>query len=385
MLNKMIRFLKFIFNICIFIISFAIPKSNKYVVVGGWEGKRFADNSRGLFEYLNSNKEKIGLERIFWYTNSQSIYNQLKIQGYDVLYGLNLKSIFWHLRSGVHFIDQNPRDILGYLSIRATRINLWHGVPLKKIGVDTNPNYRNGRKTWRKWTSAGFWTDQYVLATSEFAKRLLVHAMDISEDKGIVASYPRNEKLYYNKVRKISKYDVMNVYYLPTYRANRDKNPILYEDMSYLNDQLKKNNIFLKIKPHFASISDWEIVEKYSNIQLLDAELDVYDGLLETDLLITDYSSVYFDFLLTDKPILFYPYDLEHYRDLERGFTMSYEDHTPGTKVYSYGELLSSLLRIKSDYIGYQKEYEIFYQSIKKKMNLFTEEPNYYEILKFLR
>ncbi|HFI0701052.1 TPA: CDP-glycerol glycerophosphotransferase family protein [Streptococcus suis] len=384
-MNNIIKFFKLLFNICIFFVSIFIPKSNKYVIVGGWEGKRFADNSRGLFEYLNKNKDKTRIKRIFWYTNSQTIHDQLKLQGYDVLYGLNVRSIFWHLRSDVHFIDQNPRDILGYLSIRATRINLWHGVPLKKIGVDINPNLKNGRNIWRKWTSAGFWTDQYILATSEFAKGLLVHSMDVPVEKGIVASYPRNEKLYNNKVRMISKYDIMNVYYLPTYRANSDKNPILYEDMYYLNDQLKKNNIFLKIKPHFASISDWEIVEKYSNIQLLNAEVDVYDGLLETDLLITDYSSVYFDFLLTDKPILFYPYDLEHYRDLERGFTMSYEDHTPGTKVYSYDELLSSLLRIKSDYIGYQKEYEIFYQSIKKKMNLYTEEPNYYEILKFLR
>lgn len=64
---------------------------------------------------------------------------------------------------------------------------------------------------------------------------------------------------------------------------------------------------------------------------------------------------------------------------------MSYEENTPGMKAYTYDDLLSSLLRIKSDYVGYQKEYEIIYQSINKKMNLYTSEPNYYEILKLRR
>lgn len=126
--------LKILFNILLSILSAVIPKSKKYVVVGGWYGKRYADNSRYMYEYLCSHKKELGISNVFWYTRSERIRDDLLNQGKEVLFGYSIKSIYWHLRSKVHIIDQNPRDILGFLSVGCIRINLWHGTPLKRFG-----------------------------------------------------------------------------------------------------------------------------------------------------------------------------------------------------------------------------------------------------------
>ncbi|MBP2623964.1 CDP-glycerol glycerophosphotransferase family protein [Streptococcus oricebi] len=375
--------LKLVFNICLSTLSFLIPKSNKYIIVGGWEGKRYSDNSRAIFEYLTEHQETLGLKRVFWYTNSLEIYQSLSSKGYHVLMGLNLKSAFWHLRSKVHFIDQNPRDILGYLSVRAHRINLWHGVPLKKIGIDIVENYKPQPRWWKKWTSAGFWVDQYLVATSPLAAELLTHAMDLPAEKALLASYPRNAVLLKEKGKQLGQN--RRVYYLPTFRNDGQRNPILNEDLSSLNELLTENRIELSIKPHFASLADWKLADDLSNIHVLEAKEDVYEGLQTTDILITDYSSVFFDFLLTGRPILFFPYDYENYKNDERGFTMPYNENTPGKKVYTYQDLLKSLLEISQDPDSYRTSYQSQYEEVCKKVHQFVEEPNYDSILKFIK
>ena len=82
------KLLKIIFNILLLIVTLIVPKSKKYIVIGGWEGKRFADNSKGMFEYLTENMDSLGLVRVFWYTNDKKIYQQLREKGYDVFFGI---------------------------------------------------------------------------------------------------------------------------------------------------------------------------------------------------------------------------------------------------------------------------------------------------------
>lgn len=381
------KLLKIIFNILLLIVTLIVPKSKKYIVIGGWEGKRFADNSKGMFEYLTENMDNLGLVRVFWYTKDKKIYQQLKEKGYDVLFGLNLRSIFWHLRSKIHFIDQNPHDILGFLSIRTTRINLWHGVPLKKIGIDIIPGYKPKNELLRKFSSGGFWRDQYIVAPSQLAASLLGHAMEIKKEKWLIASYPRNSRLYNNYLEKKDDISPFNVYYLPTFRNQDDnnRNPILDSDIEDFNSRLKENNIVFHVKPHFASKSDWNKLSQYSNIDIIASQEDVYGALLETDLLITDYSSVYFDYLLTNKPILFFPYDLDFYAQEERGFYMDYDQITPGKKVYSYEEFVDNLETIRKDMMSYIKQYEKQYQEVRNITNQYQETPNYDAILELLK
>ncbi len=375
--------IKLFFNIMLYIFSFLIPKSKKYVVIGGWQGKRFADNSRGMFEYLDNNKKELGIKKVFWYTRDRKIYEGLFKQGKDVLYGYQLRSIYWHLRSKVHIIDQNTRDILDVFSIRCIRINLWHGIPLKKIG-----NYITGSgavKWYAKFISAGAWPEQYILAPSEFSGRMLAFAMGVKRDKCLIASYPRNAKLYNYRKEEKKKEGCFISFYLPTFRDTEDVNPLLNIDMKSFNGKLMEKDILLYIKPHFASVSSWEKAKGYSNIIILEAAEDVYDWLYKTDLLITDYSSVFFDFMITERAILFYPYDIDYYESHERGFAMPYDENTPGDKIFTVSDFEQSLFYIRDNYSEYIKKYIGKYRNVNSKMNKYLEEPNYDDILKFWR
>jgi len=81
------------------------------------------------------------------------------------------------------------------------------------------------------------------------------------------------------------------------------------------------------------------------NIYFLDPTLDIYPLLKEADLLITDYSSIYFDFLHLDRPIIFFVYDLESYKN-ERGFYFDFEKMTPGPKARTLKELIEKIEEI---------------------------------------
>lgn len=105
--------------------------------------------------------------------------------------------------------------------------------------------------------------------------------------------------------------------------------------------------------------------EGFSNIKLCTSEflakynLDIYQILSETDLLITDYSSVYFDYLLLDKPILFLNTDLDQYRN-NRGFLLNpFEFWTPGPKVNIYNHFICELEKLLTDEKYYKTERKI--------------------------
>ncbi|MEM4782150.1 MAG: CDP-glycerol glycerophosphotransferase family protein, partial [Halalkalicoccus sp.] len=82
--------------------------------------------------------------------------------------------------------------------------------------------------------------------------------------------------------------------------------------------------------------------EQFERIHLLPAGSDVYPLLRETDALVTDYSSVYFDFLLLDRPVAFYAYDRERY-EKRPGFYVEYDEVTPGPVAETFDELLGAL------------------------------------------
>ena len=132
------------------------------------------------------------------------------------------------------------------------------------------------------------------------------------------------------------------ILYAPTFRDTNRFNRKTPIEWGQLNNLLKENNTTFLIKLHR---HDYSIVikENYSNIRVLDNESDMYPLFAKVDLLITDYSSIFFDFLLTNKPVLFYPYDKETYLTQDRSMYDDYDSVTPGYKVYTFKELYSKL------------------------------------------
>ncbi|MCK8061262.1 MULTISPECIES: CDP-glycerol glycerophosphotransferase family protein [unclassified Fusibacter] len=356
------KLMLFLINVLVLTISFSIPKSNKIVIVGGWFGKRFADNSKHFYLYLNANLNDLGFDKVVWITRSKEIRDELMKQGYQVYSTWSLPSIWYHLRAKYHLIDQAPTDINAFFSVRSKRVNLWHGFPLKKIGSYMG-NYKSTRKTAiqnmvGKWTVRGCWSDHFILATSDFSAEILGKAFGVDERKVIISGYPRNyepicdkpikyvpqhEKSSYENIEEYIKDGYKIIGYFPTFRDKRETLIFGTESMDEINqflDYCESVKIKFVGKFHFAGKNDkFGDIENHKAFINLPSEADVYTFLDQIDILMTDYSSIYFDFLLWNRPILFFPYDLEYYRDEDRGLIFDYEEFTPGPKAHSIEEL----------------------------------------------
>ncbi len=360
-------FIKTTINIVVRLFSFWIIKDDKYWLFGSWYGQRFSDNSRYLFLYSDKYKNDLGLKKVIWITKSPIIYKELVLKGFEVYYHWSVKGIWYHLKSGVHFVDQSPtEDINAYFSINALKINLWHGFPLKKVGVYSGQLIK-GEKSFGNWHRCK------VLCTSEFATEVLGDSFLKKREDCIVGMYPRNhyllneglellesEETIVEEIKALKIAGKKIVFYLPTFR---DKTEIKFlgtdsksEIQRFINF-LNENNYVLITKLHFAG----KLFHKENNnfnegLINLSQEVDVYPITKETDILITDYSSIYFDFLFLDRDIIFFPYDLEYYTNVDRGLIFDYSEYTPGNKVFSISELKSDLLSKNISRDNYSKE-----------------------------
>lgn len=368
---------KNILQLCTYFLSVIIPKNSKIWVFGGWYGERFADNSRYFFQYIFKNKEKYGLENVIWVTRNKKIISELENEGYEVYHTWSFKSIWYHLRSPIFIYDQSLDDLNPFFLHRGNLVYLWHGFPLKRIGKFTHSSKNRysayylklvqiAEKLFPGLTIRYGGKKSYLLAQSEFASKILREALDIPNERTILAGYPRNDLLtqeksdeYYfrdeliiiSKIKKLKDKGFKICFYAPTFRDNA---PTMFfgttdlVEIQKLQKFLINNYLVLITKFHFAN-HQGAILKNEPNFINLDSSIDIYPFLPITDILITDYSSIAFDFLYLNRPIIYFPYDLEYYTNQDRGLLFDYEDFTPGPKVYNLDKLKNILKEFSDD------------------------------------
>ncbi|MBJ6361620.1 CDP-glycerol glycerophosphotransferase family protein, partial [Paenibacillus sp. GCM10012307] len=255
-------------------------------------------------------------------------------------YNLTSKYVFWGY--GTFKFTCKPKR--GQL-----RIELWHGSPLKKVGYLTDVNF------WYKYEE----TMSYMLCSSEYFKDILKRCFGFRDDQALIAGNPRNDYLFKSECSLsklgIAKDDFSKVIlWMPTFRKSKMNNfndsnsefPILNgNNINEFNNFLASENILVILKLHPAQNNVGFLSSSFSNIKIyinedLDKrEIELYQLLGEADCLLTDYSSVYFDFLLTDKQIGFVIDDISDYTDM-RGFVVeNILEIMPGEKISNYEEM----------------------------------------------
>ena len=257
-------------------------------------------------------------------------------------------------------------------------IETWHGFPLKTmLLLDKGIDKKLSKKIQKKRSKA-----DYYISYSDFYNTVLNSTLGLHWSKYIITGYPRNDFLFYCNRKLLKKFHINEyfkiIFYLPTFRksiggkgvtsAGKIFNPVANIpdiDLESFCDFLEENSITWLMKPHIlsadysknCSISCKNIVLIADN-DLKHSYTDLYELLACADLLITDYSSVYFDFLLLNKPIIFIPTDIEEYRK-KRGFLLEpYDMWTPGPKVYTQKELQNEILKSLNDPSYYAEERE---------------------------
>lgn len=351
-------------------LSFFVPRNKKIWLFGSTFGRRFADNPRYLYLYINQYREKLGIRPI-WISHDEKIVKMLNDNGCEAYMYRSLKGILFALIGKVYLFDNYSKDINFWLSGGAVKINLWHGIPLKKIQHDNVfDKFRHPKNVWERFKNfprniSDEKPHHYVLTTSVNLKKIFASAFQTQNV--LVAGYPRNEVLVSDRItnlyspeeksdrKKILDFLEKNmtapekkikrkmVFYMPTFRQSET---LFFKNFDKRDFQkyLKENNILFCIKLHPKSKLNREFQNIQSeNIMVIDKDADPYVFLKLADVLITDYSSIYFDYLLLDRPVIFFDYDLKEYLSDSREMYFDYDKFTPGQKAESYGELKNAL------------------------------------------
>lgn len=383
-----VRYWGQLFLLPIYVLGRIIPRNKKIWLFGSTFGNRYADNPRYLFQYCSQKKMELGIRPI-WISRKHDIVEHLRKNGCESYYYHSLKGIWYALRGKVYIYDNYSKDINFWQSAGSVKINMWHGIPLKKIQADNiHDYYRNPRNWWERWTNiprniSDEKPRDYVLTTSENLVEIFSSAF---RTRNVLTSgYARTDYLISDEinnlllpVEQIEEKEVLDflysknsgkiVYYMPTFRDSEVK---FFEvmDLDLFQIFLEKNHILFCIKLHPKSKLRKEFAKiSYRNIKIVHADSDPYVILKKTDVLVTDYSSIYFDFLLLDRPIVFFDYDLAEYLTKSREMYFEYEKVTPGEKAKDMKVLMEAILRGISEDKAYHSEYKEYRKKIKKRM-----------------
>ena len=306
-------------------------------------------NSRYLFEYVKENLPEI---TPLFVINDSELRNSLSSK-YGKQYFIeteNIQGIRQALSAGVWFTSAGLPAYGTGLHKKRLIINLWHGVPLKKIAL-LDPNLKKAARIYFKKIFSENYT--CILTTSHELIPLMARSFAVSEDKIKVWGQPRNDGLFQkNDCREIlgqlfpdlPEY-TKTVLYAPTFRDYGQVQlfPFKDFDQEQLEAFLEEKNMLLFIRTHVAEQGS---AAPYlgKRIRFLGNEQaeDVTGILNIFDCLITEYSSIYIDYLLTDKPMIFLPYDRQQYLD-GHGMNFDYDDVTPGPKPETFNDFLDAL------------------------------------------
>jgi CDP-glycerol glycerophosphotransferase (TagB/SpsB family) len=333
-------------------LSYLVPRHKNIWIFGSANGLRYHDNSRHLFEYVCENLPAI---RAVWLTRTPQIMEDLRRKGYES-YLVNSWQGYWlSCRAGLVIACFHRRDVCLHGISSAIKINLWHGVPLKKLGLDS-PN-----KTTEKWDR--------LISTSPLISKRMASAYGVDLDWVKITGYPRNDILFPPNIKPLPIIESLKeklkpnkiVLYAPTWRQDPQDQINLFENFHYrrFSDFLRECNALLLIKMHHwhGKIGQEKVFNKNDDriYWLKEEDCKDFNYLLpDTDVLLTDYSGAYFDYLLLNRPMIFTPFDLDKYLK-QWGLYEDYNEATPGPKCSTWDDVMEQLQEILSGQDKYKE------------------------------
>lgn len=365
----------------VYFVANLVPKRKSVWVFGCWQGQKFSDNSRSLAIYCFEKEPGVN---VVWIYKDASVKDELYSVGIPGYHYRSLKGIFYQMVAGVAFVTHTVEDDLFGPAVgrKTTVIQLWHGTPLKKILYDDMAYHRKvssylvmlSRKLF-PWTSDRW---DWVISPSNFVSETLRSAFRTSNVTE--TGYPRNDGFAHSKIGLGPK-PIRNIIYMPTFRGgygssqmDEQSGAILKEfgfDFHDLNVRLKEIDCFMTIRLHPSVKIPNDILcaaMRYDRIRFDEERKDIYSLIDFFDLLITDYSSIVFDFVLTGKPVIMFGLDLERYLLYSREMYYDFVKLSPTADLSSWDGVLDFIEECKCG--GLTPAYIAKYNNI---LNLFNK------------
>ncbi|MBS9898252.1 CDP-glycerol glycerophosphotransferase family protein [Vibrio alginolyticus] len=340
MLKKIFFLIAKLFGI---MVASFIPKDRNIWIFGAWFGRSFSDNSKYLFEYCSQNSNVTCV----WISKSKHDVKAMRERGINARYYLSLVAIYYQMRARYAFVTHSISSDLNsfVIGLSTRRIQLWHGAPIKKIGFDDLLYTSNSRHSVSFYKIMAILNNDfysYFISCGSACSEIFMTAFNTDKSKILEFGFPRNDILKKNTDNKSPSYKVL---YMPTFRGEANKCGNFLENIGFnpdvIDEILCEKNIKMTLRLHPVNIPSEEMVNKIlkSKSIMLSKGGDIYEEINEYDALITDYSSIMFDFYLTSKPIYLAPFDLDDYLGNDRELYFNYDEISD--KLYNdWSELL---------------------------------------------
>lgn len=337
----------------IHMLSYAMPRNRNIWIFIGWhqgpDREIFADNAKYMFLHASRLKSISAI----WIGKDKKIVKLLHQEGLRAVHIHSIRGMWYSLRAGYTFIDAFMYPTNWKNSGGSSIIQLWHGKGMKKTGFDSPYSLQR----YRKITSPHlFERPAKTIASSHYTAWLMASIFHLPQNRVLVTGLPRNDVLFHHikgseidappglkqSLEHIKEKSGKTILWAPTFRPS-GASPLTYVKLAEFENALKKQNshLYMSLHPKFArKETAWKTA--YEHIHPVDAGYDMYPFLSLFDMLVTDYSSLYVDFLLLDKPIVFFTYDLEEYKKT-MGLYDDFDSLTPGPHPRTFDELLKAL------------------------------------------
>lgn len=327
--------------------------------------KSYSDNPKHIYEYMISNKMNYKFVWSMREKKDDMPGNPIQVKRFSLKYFYYLATAkYWVSNSRMpKYLDKRPGNIY---------LQTWHGTPLKTLVFDINdiysadPNYKpNFYAQSRRW--------DYLNSPNQYSSDIFRSAFKYEKEM-LEFGYPRNDILY----NKNNKKDIMAlkrnmnipldkkvILYAPTWRDDEfysrgNYKFTLHLDLKKTQRELGEDYILL-LRTHYHIANQIDVSEYKGFVYDFSKYDDIAELYLISDMLITDYSSVFFDYAHLRRPILFYTYDLEKYRDQLRGFYFEMEQEVPGPLLMNTSEVIDTVKDIDNVTKEYENKYEVFY------------------------
>jgi CDP-glycerol glycerophosphotransferase (TagB/SpsB family) len=338
-------------------LDFFYPKDKKTILFGSEMGEFVSGSPKALFKYVQKNHPEY---KIFFYSPFMKSTVLAKVK-YVIMHA----PIFFRAKFLVS--SHPPKDFFPFAwSTKKIFVNAWHGTPLKAMFFSDHGVARSSLK-WILRLNA---KTSAFLVSSKLEALLIARCFLIDPKKFCYLGHPKNDILCKKNgttkkrlpalVRNMPEYEKV-ILYCPTYR--RDSPTLFFPfddfDSKNLDLFLEKNKLIILVRTHiYNKKSDMNFFSKRIIPFGFDLCNDVNSMLPETDILVTDYSSIYIDYLLLNRSCIFIPYDLDSYQK-KRGFLLDYDSWTPGDKVLTYKDFICALEAVLSGNDAYKKKREV--------------------------
>lgn len=352
-------------------LSFLFPRKKKLWVISSWEGRSFADNPKYLFLELETKKYNVDY---WWITKNKKLYEEMSTFTKRVLLWPSLPAFFKLIRANVMITSHSISDFVPYLAGGAIHFELYHAsFPIKKMGFDDKKlftgKFIKNLKLLMLYPFI-FKKADYSIASSKKTKKTLSGILDIPENKIFETGFPRIDGVLkkdnflpdQKKIDSICDFSQFDhfIYYVPTFRNNPEFSLFSFNFSSArLEEFLEKINGVFVIRLHPFDVHNKEYIKKIASKRVVIENhglQDPYPLLKQSDLLITDFSSIFSDYLFLNKPIIFALLDLKGYLEKERDVYVDYNKDFPGEKVQDWDSLMNAMEKIlvskKDDFVS---------------------------------